>query len=152
MWPSVSMHSKFSGLMIRVGHIKTHNLVSHSLLYASWENRGGNKWVEMWLKFACFGLKTACDRHCRGVQRSQMINPSNPTTPTNIPSLIAGYQRLRTSVELPQGGLINPMSISYNPVSMYRLLRAMPDGGIYDSESSLSPQPSPGEPPSPVLL
>lgn len=64
-----------------------------------------------------------------------MTAPAGGSLPTDIPSLIQSYQKARTLVELPQGGMVNPMAISYDPSDMYRLLRGVPPEGYIDSES-----------------
>ena len=64
-----------------------------------------------------------------------MVSSDGSSLPTSVQSLTAGYQRMRKVVDLPQGGLVNPMSITYNPESMYRLLRAAPLEGYADSEA-----------------
>ena len=69
------------------------------------------------------------------LQRMQLLSPDSSSLPTNIPSLIASYQQVRTIVDLPQAGLVNPMAITYSATAMYRLLTATPAGGYVDSES-----------------
>ena len=69
------------------------------------------------------------------LQRTQLLSPDSSSLPTNIPSLIASYQQVRTIVDLPQAGLVNPMAITYSATAMYRLLTATPAGGYVDSES-----------------
>ena len=69
------------------------------------------------------------------LQRTQMTTPASGALPTDIPSLIQSYQAARVLVELPQGGMINPMAVSYNPADMYSLLRAVPTVGYNDSEA-----------------
>ena len=65
-----------------------------------------------------------------------MVAAASGALPTDVPSLIQSYQDARILVELPQGGMVNPMAISYDPMKTYRLLRAVPQGGYSDSESS----------------
>lgn len=49
-------------------------------------------------------------------------------------------------MDLPQGGLVNPMAVSYDPTDMYRLFRSTPKGGYTDSEA-VDPNASIGPPP-----
>jgi hypothetical protein len=85
------------------------------------------------------------------VQRVQMTAAAGGSLPTDIPGLIASYQRVRKLVDLPQGGLVNPMAISYNPTDMYRLFRSTPEGGYTDSEA-VDPNASTGIAPPPSKL
>ena len=64
-----------------------------------------------------------------------MVAAASGALPTDVPSLIQGYQDARNLVELPQGGMVNPMAIAYDPMKTYRLLQAVPQGGYNDSES-----------------
>ena len=64
-----------------------------------------------------------------------MVSVAAGSMPIDIATLINSYQSNRIFVDLPQGGLANPMAVSYNPADMYRLLRAVPSEGYLDSES-----------------
>lgn len=69
------------------------------------------------------------------MQRAQMVGIASGAVPTDLQSLIGGYQDARKRVDLPQGGIANPMAISYDPTKMYRLFRGTPTSGYNDSES-----------------
>lgn len=73
------------------------------------------------------------------LQRIQMTSTSaTGASQSDLSSLTTAYQRIRKVIDLPQGGITNPMSISYDPTSMYRLMRALPSK-FSDSEAASNP-------------
>eukprot|EP00884_Botryococcus_braunii_P023682 jgi/Botrbrau1/9999/Bobra.0012s0088.1 len=56
-------------------------------------------------------------------QREQFFGYGDDDLPATVPSLLEGYMRVRSEIDLPDGGLANPCALTYNPAAIMSIPR-----------------------------